>query len=85
VRPERLELPTLGSEDQCSIQLSYGRIVELLAKRLSRLFGLCQTGLSPSKRSDCARLIERPIQLVEVTQAAFEDRLEGPNIFRMQR
>ena len=27
VRPERLELPTLGSEDQCSIQLSYGRII----------------------------------------------------------
>jgi hypothetical protein len=25
-RPERFELPTLGSEDRCSIQLSYGRI-----------------------------------------------------------
>jgi hypothetical protein len=25
VRPERFELPTLGSEDRCSIQLSYGR------------------------------------------------------------
>ena len=25
VRPERLELPALGSEDRCSIQLSYGR------------------------------------------------------------
>src|SRR3954454_3057992 len=24
-RPERFELPTLGSEDRCSIQLSYGR------------------------------------------------------------
>ena len=24
--PERLELPTLGSEDRCSIQLSYGAI-----------------------------------------------------------
>ena len=26
IRPERLELPTLGSEDRCSIQLSYGRV-----------------------------------------------------------
>ena len=26
VRPEGFEPPTLGSEDQCSIQLSYGRI-----------------------------------------------------------
>jgi hypothetical protein len=25
MRPERLELPTLGSEDRCSVQLSYGR------------------------------------------------------------
>ena len=25
VRPEGFEPPTLGSEDQCSIQLSYGR------------------------------------------------------------
>src|SRR5579883_3513216 len=25
-RPERFELPTLGSEDRCSIRLSYGRI-----------------------------------------------------------
>ena len=24
-RPERFELPTLGSEDRCSVQLSYGR------------------------------------------------------------
>jgi hypothetical protein len=24
-RPERFELPALGSEDRCSIQLSYGR------------------------------------------------------------
>ena len=26
MRPERLELPTLGSEDRCSVQLSYGRL-----------------------------------------------------------
>ena len=26
VRPEGFEPPTLGSEDRCSIQLSYGRI-----------------------------------------------------------
>ena len=31
VRPERLELPTLGSEDQCSIQLSYGRVLLSIA------------------------------------------------------
>ena len=27
-RPGRIELPTLGSVDQCSIQLSYGRVRE---------------------------------------------------------
>jgi hypothetical protein len=27
VRPEGFEPPTLGSEDRCSIQLSYGRVV----------------------------------------------------------
>jgi hypothetical protein len=31
-RPERFELPTLGSEDRCSIQLSYGRCAALLAR-----------------------------------------------------
>ena len=40
VRPERLELPTLGSEGRCSIQLSYGRVgkfdVEIKGK-LTRL------------------------------------------------
>ena len=30
-RPERFELPTLGSEDRCSIQLSYGRCAAFLA------------------------------------------------------
>ena len=32
VRPERLELPTLGSEDRCSIQLSYGRADLMICK-----------------------------------------------------
>ena len=32
-RPERFELPTLGSEVRCSVQLSYGRELEK-----SRLF-----------------------------------------------
>jgi hypothetical protein len=29
-RPERFELPTLGFEVRCSIQLSYGRLVSYL-------------------------------------------------------
>ena len=32
VRPEGLEPPTLGSEDRCSIQLSYGRNRTFLGK-----------------------------------------------------
>ena len=35
--PERFELPTLGSEDRCSIQLSYGcvrEVVTLIERRL---------------------------------------------------
>ena len=31
MRPERLELPTLGSEDRCSIQLSYGRSASIFS------------------------------------------------------
>ena len=42
VRPERLELPTLGSEGRCSIQLSYGR-VEKFAVRLKASRLGCQT------------------------------------------
>ena len=33
VRPEGLEPPTLGSEDRCSIQLSYGRLSGILASQ----------------------------------------------------
>ena len=32
LRPERLELPTPGSEDRCSIQLSYGRRLKSSSK-----------------------------------------------------
>ncbi len=32
VHPERFELPTLGSEDRCSIQLSYGCIKSLFSR-----------------------------------------------------
>ena len=38
VRPEGFEPPTLGSEDQCSIQLSYGRARTSAATAL-RQFG----------------------------------------------
>ena len=34
VRPEGLEPPTLGSEDRCSIQLSYGDIRLSRGKRM---------------------------------------------------
>jgi hypothetical protein len=30
-RPERLELPTLWFEARCSIQLSYGRVISIIA------------------------------------------------------
>ena len=30
IHPERLELPTLGSEDRCSIQLSYGCLTPIV-------------------------------------------------------
>lgn len=33
-RPEGLEPPTVGSEDRCSIQLSYGRFARLIIMRL---------------------------------------------------
>jgi hypothetical protein len=32
-RPERLELPTLGFEGRCSIQLSYGRVSAIVVER----------------------------------------------------
>ena len=32
-RPERLELPTLGFEGRCSIQLSYGRVTAIVMER----------------------------------------------------
>ena len=32
-RPERLELPTLGFEGRCSIQLSYGRVGAIVMER----------------------------------------------------
>lgn len=35
-RPERLELPALGFEVQCSIQLSYGRVPKLPSKTRRR-------------------------------------------------
>ncbi len=42
-RPERLELPTLGFEGRCSIQLSYGRIVQYCVSQI--LLARCSSAL----------------------------------------
>jgi hypothetical protein len=47
-RPEGLEPPTLGSEDRCSIQLSYGRAVGAHYARPRRLAQ--ETGAAAGRR-----------------------------------
>ena len=43
VRPEGFEPPTLGSEDRCSIQLSYGRFKYSVPTVVSICDGLAQS------------------------------------------
>jgi hypothetical protein len=52
VRPERLELPTLCSEGRCSIQLSYGRVWNILRQRLE---ANQSWALDAKSESSCAR------------------------------
>src|ERR1700674_4771363 len=56
-RPERFELPTLCFEGRCSIQLSYGRAVEvsLILKHL-----LPFQKLNPPCFSLCGRTVAKP-------------------------
>jgi hypothetical protein len=108
MRPERLELPTLGSEDRCSVQLSYGRIIGLALKISEKVPALsnhkaarlCADSVAScgieqgiddtlkqinpaSKWGHRTGLVERTVKLVVIAQAAFEDRLEGMYIFRV--
>ena len=50
VRPEGFEPPTLGSEDRCSIQLSYGRIEHSVPTDVSLRDGLAQSFKTDSVR-----------------------------------
>jgi hypothetical protein len=55
--PEGLEPPTLGSEDQCSIQLSYGAAINLANS--TRAPASAAPVHSSSKKHCCSEAISR--------------------------
>ena len=59
MRPERLELPTPNSEDWCSIQLSYGRIIGLAVKISEKTPALSNHGPT---RFDAAAVVDCVIE-----------------------
>jgi hypothetical protein len=70
-RPERLELPTLGFEGRCSIQLSYGRVQA--AERLARL----QIATPPGQRKQGGLKGEGTARLTEIITTP-----KLPNLYR---
>jgi hypothetical protein len=50
-RPERLELPTLGFEGRCSIQLSYGRVARIVMERAAAWRISTEIGRIPALRA----------------------------------
>ena len=84
IRPTGLEPVTPRSEVWCSIQLSYGRIEEeTIDKGMNVSIGSRRDWSQRSKWRYCTGLIQRSIELIEVSYAALEDRLKPRDVFGM--